>query len=494
MRNAAAILSLMILTIAVLSCSDNPAISARYEAEKMFFEAEKLAQSAGVRPDLNPSGLLANIRDSYGEVVDFCFDAMETVSRDQYPTEHLELSILAFKASGRLTQMFYLNEQFDTCAAICNRLLSETTLGGTPLVSAYLSLGRSLQAAGQWDSALAVYDYATDTFYPPLEPNGEIMTGLFNLPAQIFEIYVRVGDTIAAAIQLDRAEYYYRDLVKDYPNSRLATASHASLAILYEQTGRWQRAIDELTLITDSIGQIAGPARERVADLYADNLKDYDRALAGYDSLIASLTGADTVNLPGLEFKRSMIYIEKADYSGAREVLNRLKDDHPRYYAGNAVAQYAVARTFDLQDNWQRAETEYRYLLENYEDSEEAMSTYLYLAGRLAEKGRHIEAQRLEEEADAVYKRIASDQAGTFAEANAMTYRAELYRRHQDWPRAAETLSEVFRKFPYSEIGYRSAVAAAAIYRQELNDPRRSDSLVTEIKKRLTAVDEDQEF
>jgi len=405
-----------------------------------------------------------------------------------------ELQILAFKASGRLTQLFYVGQKFDTCVDICSRLLEKTTLQGVPRVSAYLSLGRSLQAAGQWDSALAVYQYATETFYPPLEPNGEIMTGLYNLPAQIFRNYARVGDTVAAAIQLDQAEFYYRDLIREYPDTRLAQAGHASLAILFEQTGRWQQAIDELAQMSDSTGTVAAPARERIADLRADHLKDYDRALAGYDSLIASLTGADTVNLPGLKFKRAMIFIEKKQYAEARQILSRLKNDYPRYYAKNAVAQYTVARTFDLQDNWERAETEYRYLLENYEDSEEAMSTYLYLAGRLAEKGRRFEAQRLEEEAEALYRSIAVDRAGTPAEASAMTYQAELHRRHKNWPRAAETLSEVFRKFPYTEVGYRSAVAAAAIYRQELDAPRRSDSLMSEIKKRLTTVDEDQDF
>ncbi|MCP4684010.1 MAG: tetratricopeptide repeat protein [bacterium] len=492
MRSVTAILVLAILTMAAVSCSDNPAVRARYEAEKLYFDAEKLAGSAQVRPDLNPTGLVGEIRNSYGRVVEHCYAALETVNRQEYPLECSELEILAFKASGRLTQLFYLQERFDTCVSICDRLLEKTTLQGVPRASAYLSLGRSLQAAGRWDSAQAVYEYSTETFYPPLEPNGEIMTGLFNLPAQIFQIYARVGDTIAAAIQLDRAEYYYRDLIKEYPNTRLAPASHASLAVLYEQTGRWQRSIEELAAVTDSTGRVAAPARERIADLYADQLKDYDRALAGYDSLVASLEGADTVNLPGLEFKRSMIFVEKQQYPEARQVLNSLKDNHPQYFAENAVAQYAVARTFDLQDNWERAETEFRYLLENYEDSEEAMSTYLYLAGRLTEKGRRIEAQRLEEEAGEAYKRIAAEKAGLPAEATAMTYQAELYRRNNDWPRAAETLGEVFHKFPYTEVGYRSAVAAAAIYRQELDDSRRSDSLVTEIKKRLTAVDEAQ--
>jgi len=485
---------LTVIALTITSCADNPAMKARYEAEKMFFEAERLAQSAQVRPDINNAGLLEEIRGSYGRVADFCFETLDRVDPAVHPLEYDELAILAFKASGRLTQLFYLGQQFDTCVSICDRLLAQTNLRGTPLISAYLSLGRSLQAAGRWDSAMAVYDHAIETFYPPLEPNGKIMTGLFNLPAQIFQIHARVGDTIAAAMQLDRAVYYYRDLIKEYPESRLANASHASLAVLYEQTGQWQRTIEELAQVVDSAGNTALPAREKAADLYANKLKRYDRALAGYDSLIASVSGADTVNLPGLEFKTAIVFIEKKEYGRARDILNRLKDDFPRYFAGNAMAQYSVARIFELQNNWERAETEYRYLLENYEESNEAMSTYLYLAGRLEEQGRRLEAQRLEEEAEALYKRIAADRAGSFAEANALSYQAELLRRQEDWPQAAAKLAEVFSKFPYSEIGYRSAVAAAAIYRDELNDSRRSDSLVTEVKKKLTAVDANAEF
>lgn len=494
MRYKLVILSILVLTIFAAACSDNPALRDRYQAEKLLYEAEKLAQTTQVRPELTNAELLGQIRDSYGRVADYCFDALKNVDKEQHPTEYGELSVLAFKASGRLTQLFYLGRQFDTCVVICDRLLKEASLEGGPLMSTYLSLGRSLQAAGQWDSAQAVYDHAVETFYPPLEPNGQIMTGLFNLPAQIFQVYARVGDTVAAAMKLDQAIYYYRDLAKDFPDSRLATAAHASSAILYEQTGKPKLAIDELSQVTDSTGHIAPPAQEKIADLYAGSLKNYQQALTTYETLIASLTGADTVNIPGLEFKRVSVYIEMKKYDEAKEVLNRLKDDYPEYFAQNAVAQYAVARIFDLQGNWDRAETEYRYLLENYEDSKEAMSTYLYLAGRLADKGRRMEAQRIEEEADAAYKRIIADRPGTQDEANAMTYQAELFRRHKDWPEAAAKLSEVFRKFPYSEVGYRSAIAAASIYRKELNEPQRSDSLMNEIKKRLTTVDETAEF
>jgi tetratricopeptide (TPR) repeat protein len=480
--------------LGIVSCSQNPAIEARYQAEKMLFKADRLARSTPIAPDMSNTPQFEQVDNSFSEVTEFCYRSLNALDCNRYPKECDELAVIAFKASEGLTRLLFTVEQYDSCVAVYRRLLEETTLSGTPLIQTWLDLGKSFQAGGKWDSATAVFDYATDNFYPPLGSDSGIMIDLFNLPVRIFDIYSRVGDGSDASEQFDRSQAYYRGLIEKYPDTWLATASHANLAELYRKAGRAGQAVDEWQLVVDSSGAVTDSAREKIADLYARDLKYYDRAVAIYDSLIASISGADTTELPGLEFKRGMAYFEKKEYSEARKILNQLKDKYPDFYRDTPEVQYTIARIFDRQDRWERAETEYLFLLENHEASEEAFYVYIYLADRLNAKGRRLEAQRLKEEAEALYKRVTEERAGTLAEANALTYRAELHRRGRNWEQAAATLGEIFRKFPVRDLGHRSALAAAAIYREKLDDPRRADSLVAEVKKRLTAVDGEAEF
>ncbi|MHC4446164.1 MAG: tetratricopeptide repeat protein, partial [Planctomycetota bacterium] len=110
------------------------------------------------------------------------------------------------------------------------------------------------------------------------------------------------------------------------------------------------------------------------------------------------------------------------------------------------------------------------------------------------EQGRQAEATRLEQRAEAEYEELAATRPGSRAQAAALSYKAELYRRKKDWSGAINLLSEVFDKFSTSEIGFRAAITIALIYRDELDNMPAADSVIQELKKRLTTVDESKEF
>ena len=109
-------------------------------------------------------------------------------------------------------------------------------------------------------------------------------------------------------------------------------------------------------------------------------------------------------------------------------------------------------------------------------------------------KERLIEAERMEQRAETQYRDLATTMPGTRVEAAALSYLAELARRQSDWPKAVELLGQVFDKFPASEFGFRAAVTAAVIYRENLGDDPAADRLIEELKKKLTTVDETPVF
>jgi tetratricopeptide (TPR) repeat protein len=485
-----------ILTIALLvgftavACSGNPATQARYEAEKQFFEAEKASRNAHIRPELVTAEQTSQLMEQYRSTLEFCYRAIDSFPVTTYPRPNADLTDLAFRSAMRLSQLAFAQQQYDTCISVLSRYRDRVNATGIPRISVWLNLGRALQAGGQWDSAQTIYDYCVRTFYPPVDDKGQIIPNLFRLPAHMFEVYKAIGDTVAATKQMHQAEQYYQRLSREYGDEGVGLAAHASLGSLYERTGRWSEAVGELSQLIDSTGQIVNSAKLRIASINATRLDKPDLALRQYDEVLNNLKGRDTLNRPQILFNKALVHLHKGEYSQVRRLISTVKSDYRRFFDDTPSAQFAMARSFELEGRWDRAETEYKFLIENYQGTEESMGAYLYLIHKYKEQGRTREAERMEERAEADYNRIAATRPGTQAEAQALSHKAELYQRRGEWSRSADLLTEVFDKFPNQEVGFRSMVEASVIMRDKLNRPKAADSLLQVLQARLTTIDE----
>ena len=467
---------------------------ARYEAEKMYFLAEKASRSAGIRPNLVNPAVSEQFLANYAKTLEFCYNMLDSLSASTYPVETSELTGIAFRAATRLSQLHYGNKEYATSANILQDLLTQTDVAGSARIATYLNLGRALQSAGKWDSASAVYGYSVDTFYPPLDPGENIVYNLFNLPARIARIYQNAGDTVLATDHTLQAEQYYKKLTRDFPNSPLEYAARNQLANLYERSGEWNKAIEQLEQLTDSTGKTSIAARIRITDFHAGPLGKRRLALREYDSLLGVLPDRDSLEYASIIFKKGLVLMDNGDHGSARNLFLDIKNQYSFYFYGNPSVQLTIAQSFEIQDNWDRAETEYEFLIENFAGSHQAMSTYLYLADKYSQKGRNLDSHRMMDRAEADFDRLAANQQGRPAEAIALSYKAELLGRQQDWDQAATLLVSIFERFSRSEIGCKSLINASAIYRDQLGNPIVADSLIGELKKKFTAVDETAEI
>jgi tetratricopeptide (TPR) repeat protein len=277
----------------------------------------------------------------------------------------------------------------------------------------------------------------------------------------------------------------------DFAGHRVATAAKTNMASLYDITGRWDKAIAELASLKDSSGTIPLSATMQIAEIAGFHKGDLDTAMTIYNELAAQLTGPDTVFLPVIMFKQSMIHLEKKRFGQARSVLTDLSDRFPGYFNSNATAQLIKARSFDLEGNWARAETEYRFLIENYTGSDEAMSTHLYLEKHYADDGRQTEADRWFDRSVQHFDLLAG--RGGVLGAKALTYKAELYRQRKMWPEAASALEHLYTGFPDSRLGQKAILTAAALYKERLDKPEVADSLIEVFKRTQTETDQEPE-
>ena len=237
--------------------------------------------------------------------------------------------------------------------------------------------------------------------------------------------------------------------------------------------------------MTDSTGRVALSARFRIADIQASFKHDYKASIKSLDEIESSLSGRDSIFIPVTRFKKGLIHLEQGQTARARDIFTEIQGDYPGYYQANPRVQYMKARSFDMENNWDRAETEYKYLVERFGDSREGLATAIYLAQQLTQKGRESEAKDWYTEAEHQITLLASRGAGTTREALALTYKADLYRAQDRWSDAAQTLTTAYDKFPTEKIGRDCLLAAVEIYRGKLKQPQTADSLMIILKKNL---------
>lgn len=468
------------------ACSDNPAIRLRYEAERMYHNAEKTLQEAEIRPELVTTEQRREIANLFGKTADFCFAALKSINRDAHPVEFTELQFLAYQASSRLSQSFYRARRFDTCVVITNRILSDLELHGTQAMTAHINLGKALQGAGEWDSALTVFRTATEKFYPPVDDSSNVIFRLFNIPFHTYYIAKMVGDTVNVRQQWRDAEVYYAELIDNYPETRLGYAALGMLARLYNETGQWEQEIRTLRKLS-SPSDTAGTreAMLRIADLYSGPLNRFDSAQAIYTRLLDITSPVDSVNRPLILFKLSQLDLELKNYANVRRRLLTIEKNFPLFYENTPAAQLTKAISFEMENNWTRAEAEYRLLIEKFRSSDEALACFLYLGNKFDDAGRPAEAKRWYEAGEEHYQNLAQRRSGTIDEARALGYMATLLQQRKQYAEAANTLTQIYTGFPDTQPGHKALLTAARLYRDRLNEPAKADSLLAVLKSAL---------
>lgn len=475
------------LVLVGIGCSSPESVRLRYDAEKLYHQAEKLLTDAEVRQQLRNDAVTREVRDAFGAALASAYLALDKVDQASDSAEYMQLSQIALRSASRLSQFFYTLRRYDTCTVILNDLLGRLKLPALETAVTWVNLGQSLQATGQWDSAITVYNKATDLVDPPIDMRGDIITPVFSLPAQIHEIYSRVGDSAHALQQYAMAVTYYERFARQRVGTKLGTGASTMLGILYGKGKQWPEAINAFEQVKDATGQTDWRAMTRVGDIYAIQLGQFDRALQTYDGILGRLTGQDTLARPQFIFKKALVYMEQKQYDRARELLAEINRNYRGYYMSNPAPQFVKAQSFEKEGHWDRAETEYRFLIDNYAASDQAMSSYLHVGDEMLKQGRKIEAEKWMGRADEFFRSIAGRAPGSQVEALALTYRAELLRRNSDWQGAASMLLQVFDKFPNDNIGQNALITAAQIHKDKLGAPATADSLIQSLRRIMTS-------
>jgi tetratricopeptide (TPR) repeat protein len=479
-------LTILILAalIFISGCSSNSSKDIVFNAEKLYRNAEKLTEKAAIKPELVDPSLKGQIKNAYFQVTDYCRKNIDSLPAAEFPDERKDLESIWFLATNRLAQIYTEEDKFDSVVFVIRQLQNFTNLEGKALLSTKLILARAMQAQADWDGAMSIYRSLIDTFYPPVDNNNTIIYQVINLPLEIVRVYNLLGDSKQVAEQNRSAEYYYQRLIKEWPNSTLETAARSDLARLYHNEKKWDKSIENLSQIKDSSGAVNIEAALMIAGITAAGKKEYKKAIIMYDDLLLRVT--DTAKIfPEIMMRKGIVLYDNKQYNDSRRLMSQINDDYPSYFRNNPMPQKYISMSFEKLGDWDRAENEYRWLIDNYPTTQAAFDAYLYIIDHYEGEKNEESAQNWYQQAEKFYNTMADRYRGTAIEASAISYLAEIAKRRQKWDKSADLLISIFDKFPKSDIGQQSLVSAAAIFRDKLKNRQKADSLISRLKREL---------
>ncbi|UCD93764.1 MAG: tetratricopeptide repeat protein, partial [Candidatus Zixiibacteriota bacterium] len=246
---------------------------------------------------------------------------------------------------------------------------------------------------------------------------------------------------------------------------------------------RWDKAIENLSLLKDSTGQTDVEAAMMIAGVTLDGKRDHDEAIRLYDNLLARVE--DTTILPAIHLRKGIAYFEKKDYNLCRNEMSLINRDFPYFFQNNPTPQKYIALSFEKIGNWNRAENEFKWLIDNYSATEAAFDAHLTIADHYKKQGNKELTDTWFSKAEEFYYAMANRYAGSNMEASAISYLAEVSRRREKWDQAAKYLENLYERFPTTEVGRKAIINAASIYREKLKNRAKADSLLNQLRSEL---------
>ena len=472
LRNRLAIIIFITLLSGCGTESDKQII---FNAEKSLNQAEQLFNTASIKPDLSDLETWREVKDAYLSTITYCWTHLDSLTEDSLQDDRKGLESVAFMATARLASIYYADSKFDSSVIILNQLLSLTHLSGRPLLSTQSNLARAYHAAGDWNSGIDVYKSIISTFYPPIDEDKNIITEVLNLPLELLKINISLQNVPNTFEATESTRDYYQRIIAEWPNTDLEKAARRMLAELLSDFSQWDMAIETLRAIKDSTGQTAIPESIRIADFLSEGKQNHSEAISVYQGLLDRT--ADLALKANIQIKIAITHYRNSAYSDCLETLKYVKNNFNTQYMSSALPQKYVALSYEKQNKWDRAEDEYKWLITNFPNTEMAFDAYLTIADHYENSKNNQMAKLWYDKADEFYSKMQAENQGSSIEASAISYRAEVARRLENWENAAERLEELFNRFPNMEIGVKALRNAINIYRNRLNNSAKADSL-----------------
>lgn len=466
-RTFIAIVAVMLLVISG-GCSKNSGEKTRYDMEKLYYAAGKSAERINIQPDLATSADSASLKAAYQEILRYYYDHRGDPKVSENDSVRTAMERMAVTAEAQLARFFAAQRQPDSVIAAYRKIGRDIPAGREDLGGATLALALTYRALNNLDSTLAIYDRLLVDYFPPWDSLERVNPDVIAIPVDKIKIGQALKDSTMTARFVREALDYYNRLKTSYPGSITARTASIYIGRAYAMMQKWDQAIAELQNVTDSTGRMTVQAEVLIAGIYEGPKKDPRRAIDLYRQILDRKPDSATVGRAMLRLGRALCEVK--EYEEGRQVLADAKKKFERYPGLVAPAQLQYAQAFEQQGRWDRALSEYQWLMENYPYSEEAFRVALHIPEHFASLKDEKMADIWFNRAIEFYQSAASNRQGQPISVAAYSFLADTYRRLGRWREAMEALDKIYALAPKSPLAARALYNAARVAYQELKD------------------------
>ena len=477
-----------VFLLSALGCSRQSPEKIRYDMEKLTFQASKLAEKINIQPRLATAADSLALKAAQEGILKYYFDHRGQIQSADDKAIAGNMAAMAVVANLHLAQYHMSHRNVDSALAAYRRIGTDIPAGKIEIAGANMALALTYRALEMYDSTIALYDRILNDFYPPLDSMDQVNTDVAAIPIDKIKISRGLDDQSRTDLFAREALDYYSCLQSEFPNNRkLVRTALVNSSHIYVMTEQWDNAIARLQQIKDSTGQPDVAADVVIANIYNGPKREPDKAITLFRRILERKPDSLLIGATMLRLGASLC--ERKEYDSGREVLADLKTKFARVPQLVATAQFYYAQSFEAEGRWDRALSEYQWLLENHPYTEEAFRAARHIPEYLAQQNDRKMADVWFERAVEFYKNAARIKQGQPLETIAYSYLSEIYRLTKQWTLALEILDKIHALAPRTTLGARAIYNAANVAYRQMGDSALAQKYLNQLNAEFGTTD-----
>jgi tetratricopeptide (TPR) repeat protein len=458
----------------VITCCSEVGNRNLFSLEKEFFKAKKLAdKKLSIKPELAGDADYDEVIQAYLSVVEsYERDFGYLASKDSFDVDESKAAHMGGESLIEAARLYQISDRDEKCKELLYSLPDKFPHNRDHKALARLQLGRMEELEGNPLKAEEIYSSLLDDFYPPcdleMRPNVDVLA----LPVRMARMFLDLEDQEKYERYLDYAEDYYTGIIEKFKYSPLGMSTIRHLAETYQLRGKPNEAIKLLETVKDSTGAVTGTAQLLIADIYGTELGDLGSSRKAYNEILNR--ESDTLLHPRVELQLAKIEFIDSNFAECRRHVGVIKDKYTKYRNILSRAQQLLAMSFEAEGDFNRAYSEYQWLLTNYPESIEAVDTYAKLPEYIRSEDQEDLADQWQEKSADKLKQIRDSKLGSPMGLLAQTNLINLLANQEAWAEAAEELEFLQETYPRSQAGTEALFKAGNIYQDKLKDAEKA--------------------
>jgi TolA-binding protein len=170
------------------------------------------------------------------------------------------------------------------------------------------------------------------------------------------------------------------------------------------------------------------------------------------------------------EFNIARLYIVKEEYEKARTQLRSIINEYKKSENICAEAAFLLGNSYEIENKWHLALAQYKKIMQEYPITFRGLSIPVYIAEHYKIKYEPDKMIAAFQEAIAHYKQLASKYPNTPLALNAETLVAQCYLAIKEWQNAINALNVIIEDYKGKIKVDRILLSVALIYDQQLKN------------------------